>query len=461
MQFILNLLKNSIKTLSFAYYNIAKPTENGSKYIPASGKVLGKEELSNMLDATLDMWLTAGHFNEEFEKKLANFFNVKHALSVNSGSSANLLAISALTSYKLGDRKLNKGDEVITVAAGFPTTVNPIVQNGLIPVFIDVEKETYNIDSSQISAAITPKTKAIFIAHTLGNVFNLDEISKICEKYNLWLIEDNCDAFGARFENKLTGTFGHIGTLSFYPAHHITTGEGGALITNDTQLYRILMSFRDWGRDCWCPPGKDNSCHKRFSYKLGNLPFGYDHKYTYSHVGYNLKITDWQAACGLAQLDKAEMFINKRWLHFKYLYAGLRKFEKYLILPKAIPNAEPSWFGFIITIKENEYFSKQELVKYLESHNVGTRELFAGNLLRQPSFVEHDIKLRIKNSGILNSKNLTDSEYQMLPITENIMKNSFWIGLWPGLKKEQLTYVIRIFDEFINLKTKEKPKIKV
>lgn len=443
------ILREHIKHLSKIYFEFCKK-ENNRKYIPPSGKVLDENELFYMIDATLDMWLTTGRFNDKFEKQLAKFIDIKYALTTNSGSSANLLAISALTSYKLGERKLQEGDEVITVAAGFPTTVAPIIQNNLIPVFVDVELGTYNIDVNQIEEAITEKTKAIFVAHTLGNPFNLDKVMELAEKYNLWVIEDNCDALGSKYKGKYTGSFGHISTISFYPAHHITMGEGGAVLTNDDELYKIIMSFRDWGRDCWCPPGKDDTCKRRFNWKLGNLPKGYDHKYIYSHLGYNLKITDWQTAIGLAQLKKLPEFIEKRKENFKFLYDGLKEFEDYLILPKATPNSEPSWFGFPITIKENAPFSKFELIRYLESNGIGTRQLFAGNMLRHPAFMETNIKLRIRNSDIINSKELSEKYYELLPNTEKVMNSTFWIGVWPGLDKEDINKIIIVFREFLS-----------
>lgn len=447
------LVRSGIKTWAKIYYKLAQPDKKRGPYVAVSGKVLGENELCNMIDASLDMWLTTGRFNDEFEKKFANFLGSKYVLTTTSGSSANLLAITALTSHKLGEKALNKGDEVITVAAGFPTTVNPIVQNGLIPVFVDVELGNYNINLAQIEEAITPKTKAIFVAHTLGNVFELDKIAELCKKHNLWLIEDSCDALGAKFDNKYVGTFGHIGTFSFYPAHHITMGEGGALCTNDSNLYRIIMSFRDWGRDCWCPPGKDDSCKQRFNMQLGNLPHGYDHKYTYSHLGYNLKISDWQAACGLAQLDRIEGFIAKRNENFDYLYKNLKEFENYLMLPTLCEKVTPSWFGFTITVKDEAPFNKIDLVKFLEDNKIGTRQLFAGNLLRQPAYVENEIELRIRNSKILNSKKLTEEHYKMLPNTDVVMNSTFWIGVWPGLEKHQLDYMVEKIREFIQSKT--------
>ncbi|MDW7973332.1 MAG: lipopolysaccharide biosynthesis protein RfbH, partial [Thermodesulfovibrio sp.] len=414
-----------------------------------SGKVLDSKELFMMIEASLDMWLTAGRFNEEFEKKLAGFIGVKYCLTTNSGSSANLLAISALTSYKLGEKRLREGDEVITVAAGFPTTVAPIVQNKLIPVFVDVEVGTYNIDTSQIEEAITEKTKAIFVAHTLGNPFNIDKVMEIAQKYRLWVIEDNCDALGSKYNGKYTGSFGHISTISFYPAHHITMGEGGAVLTNDAQLHKIIMSFRDWGRDCWCPPGKDNTCRRRFGWKLGRLPEGYDHKYTYSHIGYNLKITDWQASIGLAQLEKLPWFIEKRKQNFQKLYQGLKKFEDFFILPRQIENSEPAWFGFPITVKRNAGFTKLDIVKYLESKGIGTRQLFAGNLLRQPAFTETDIKIRIRNSPVISSKSLKEEHFSLLPNTDYIMDSTFWIGVWPGIEEEDIEYIIDCFENYI------------
>jgi CDP-6-deoxy-D-xylo-4-hexulose-3-dehydrase len=435
-------LRLEVKKTAETYFNAIKSSKGKKTYLPPSGKVLDANDLSAMIDASLDMWLTTGRFNDEFEKKIAQFIGTKYALTVNSGSSANLLAMSALTSHKLKDKKMNKGDEVITVACGFPTTVAPIIQNGFIPVFIDVELGTYNIDASKIEEAITAKTKAIFIAHTLGNTFDLDKVLEICSKYNLWLIEDNCDALGAKYNGKYTGSFGHIATGSFYPAHHITMGEGGIVLTNDSNLYRIMMSIRDWGRDCWCAPGKDDSCGKRFTQQFGNLPLGYDHKYTYSHLGYNLKITDWQASIGLSQLEKLTSYVEKRRQNFDYLKQGLKCLDQYLLLPEPTKNSEPSWFGFVITVKENEKYSTREFIKYLEDNKIGTRPVFAGNMLRQPVFVDNDISLKIGNSEIINSKNLTESDYKKLPNTDIVMNNTFWIGVWPGLEKEELNYMV-------------------
>lgn len=443
-------LRNKVKEAARAYYKevFSKPRE--FNYIPPSGKLLGVEELENMIDASLDMWLTAGRFNDEFEKKFAKYLGAKYALSTNSGSSANLLALSALTSHKLGDRRLKKGDEVITVAAGFPTTVNPIIQQGLIPVFVDCEIGTYNIDADKIEEAISPKTKAIFIAHTLGNTFDLDKITQICEKHNLWLIEDTCDALGAEYNGKKVGTIGHIGTFSFYPAHHLTMGEGGAVVTNDPKLYKIIMSFRDWGRDCCCPPGKDGICNKRFDMQLGNLPFGYDHKYTYSHVGFNLKITDWQAALGCSQIEKLDEFLKIRERNANYLTEKLADLQDYLILPTVANNVKPSWFGYLISVKENAPFTKQKLVEYLEKNGIGTRQLFAGNILRQPMMVENDIDLRIANSEIINSQNLNETHYKMLPKTDFIMNNTFWVGVFPALGEKELDRIAKTIRGFIN-----------
>ncbi|MFA7658000.1 MAG: lipopolysaccharide biosynthesis protein RfbH [Candidatus Gastranaerophilaceae bacterium] len=443
------LVRSGIKQWAKIYYFLARPDKRSSEYIPASGKVLGGEELCNMIDASLDMWLTAGRFNDEFEKKFARYLGVKYALTTNSGSSANLLALSALTSHKLGDRRLKKGDEVITVAAGFPTTVNPIVQQGLTPVFIDCKIGTYNIDADKIEEAITDKTKAVFLAHTLGNSFDLDKIAKICEKHNLWLIEDSCDALGATYNDKKVGTFGHIGTFSFYPAHHITMGEGGAVVTDDPDLYKIIMSFRDWGRDCWCKPGHDDTCKRRFSYQLGNLPQGYDHKYTYSHIGFNLKITDWQASIALAQLDKLPEFLEKRTKNAQYLMEKLNDLKEYLILPEVANDVKPSWFGFLISVRPNEKFNKQQLVEYLEKNGVGTRQLFAGNILRQPMFVENDILLRINSSGLLNSRDLTEENYARLPNTDFIMNNTFWVGVYPGIGEKELNKTGDLIHKFI------------
>lgn len=408
--------------------------EPGVTVVPPAGKVIGSKELEFMVDASLDGWLTTGRFNDEFEKRLAAFLGVRYLITVNSGSSANLVAFSTLTSPQLGDRAIKQGDEVIGVAAGFPTTVNPILQFGAVPVFVDVELGTYNIDASLIEAAITPKTKAIMLAHTLGNPYNLDAIVKLCKQYNLWLIEDCCDALGSTYDGKLVGTFGDIGTLSFYPAHHITMGEGGAVFTNNPDLKRIAESFRDWGRDCYCPPGKDNTCNKRFCWKLGNLPAGYDHKYTYSHLGYNLKITDMQAACGLAQLDRAQGFVEARKQNFAYLKDRLQTCAEFLILPEATPNSDPSWFGFPITLKSDVGFNRVDLLAYLDQNKIGTRLLFAGNLTRQPY--------------MLNQKYRVVGE---LTNTDIIMENTFWVGIYPGLSTEMLDFVAEKIETYLGV----------
>jgi CDP-4-dehydro-6-deoxyglucose reductase, E1 len=432
-----NALRQQISQLveQFAATSLAnKPFVPGQTAVPPSGKLIGPEELKAMVEASLDGWLTTGRFNDLFEQKLAKFLGVKHLMTVNSGSSANLVAFSALTSPKLGDRAIKKGDEVIGVAAGFPTTVNPILQFGAVPVFVDVELGTYNIDASKIEAAITSKTKAIMLAHTLGNPYNLDVITALCKKHNLWLVEDCCDALGTTYKGQLVGTFGDIGTLSFYPAHHITMGEGGAVFTNSDELKMIAESFRDWGRDCYCRPGMDNTCNKRFCWKLGTLPEGYDHKYTYSHLGYNLKITDMQAACGLAQLDKAAHFIQRRKENFAYLKKRLATCEEFLILPNAAENSDPSWFGFPITLKDNAPVTRLDLLTYLDENKVGTRLLFAGNLTRQP-YMQHQ---QYRVSGDLKN-------------TDIVMNNTFWIGVQPALTEEMLEYSVTKIENYLGV----------
>ena len=413
--------------------NIEKNFIKGETYIPVSGKVVDEDDLHNLIDASLDMWLTAGRYSDEFEQKFAEFLDVKYCSLVNSGSSANLVAFSALTSYKLGDKRLKPGDEVITVAAGFPTTISPIIQNGLIPVFIDVDLETYDYKVEDIEKAISDKTKAIFMAHTLGNPFNLDKVMELADKYNLWIIEDSCDALGSKYDGKYVGTLGHIGTFSFYPAHHITMGEGGAVVTNNPLLNKLIKSFRDWGRDCICPPGKDNICNNRFSQKYGDLPLGYDHKYVYSHLGYNLKVTDMQAAIGVSQLKKLNLFKEIRNENFNKLYSGLKHLDKYLILPKATLKSEPSWFGFPITLKESDKYDRNDLVKFLELNKIGTRLLFAGNIIKQPVFTENNYTYRVV--GYLKN-------------TDIIMNKTFWIGVWPGITSECIDYIVSKFDEF-------------
>lgn len=427
-------LRDKIKLLVKEYADqvfASKAFNPGLTVIPPSGKVIGDVELMYMTDAVLDGWLTTGRFNTQFEEELGKFLGIKHVLTTNSGSSANLLAFTALTSPKLGDRAIRPGDEIISVAAGFPTTVNPILQNNAIPVFIDVEIPTYNIDVSKLESALSNKTKAIFIAHTLGNPFNLRVISEFAKKYNLWLIEDCCDALGSRYDDKLVGTFGDLCTISFYPAHHITMGEGGVICTNNDELKVLVESFRDWGRDCYCAAGKDNTCGKRFCHKLGNLPYGYDHKYTYSHLGYNLKITDMQAACGLAQLSRLEGFIAKRIENFEYLKNKLRDCSEWLILPEATPNSEPSWFGFPITIKANSGFSRNDLINYLDENKVGTRLLFAGNLTKQPYMIGRTYRVV---GELVN--------------TDIIMNNTFWIGVYPGLSHKMLDHTAEVIRQF-------------
>ena len=447
-------LRNKVKEAAKEYFGAVSIQNRQKEYIPASGKFLDWNDLSYMIDATLDMWLTSGRFNKEFEEKFAKYLNVKYALSTNSGSSANLLALSALTSPKLKEKALKKGDEVITVAAGFPTTINPIFQNGLIPVFVDVEIGSYNISIEKIEEAISKKTKAIFIAHTLGYPFDLDNVLNLAKKYNLWVIEDSCDALGAEYKGQKTGSFGDIGTFSFYPAHHITMGEGGAVVTNNPELHKILLSFRDWGRDCICPPGVDNVCKKRFSRQFGNLPFGYDHKYTYSNIGYNLKITDWQAALGVSQLDKIEDFIEKRTKNAEFLYSRLQELNEFLMLPEIEDNVKPSWFGFLISVKKNAPFTKNELVQYLENNGIGTRQLFAGNILRQPMITENDVDFRIGNSKIINSKELNDKYYNLLSNTEFIMNSTFWTGVYPMLNEEDMIKISDTIAEFCDMKAK-------
>jgi CDP-6-deoxy-D-xylo-4-hexulose-3-dehydrase len=396
----------------------------GETVIPPSGRVFGPEEVRNAVDAALDCWLTTGRFNEEFERALAKFLDIRWAVTANSGSSANLLAVAALTSPKLEDQALRPGDEIIMVAAGFPTTLSPAVQYGLVPVFVDVDLPTLNICAEQLEEAVSEKTRAIMLAHTLGNPFNVAEVVRVAKKYDLWLIEDCCDALGARYDGQLVGHFGDIATLSFYPAHHITMGEGGAVFSNQNALKVPVESFRDWGRDCWCDPGKDNTCGKRFEWKLGGLPFGYDHKYVYSHVGYNLKITDFQAAVGLAQLERANDFIARRRENFDYLRGLLKPFEEFLILPEATPNSEPSWFGFPVTVRPEAPITRLELLTYYDEHKIGSRLMFGGNLIRQPAFE----KMRYRTVGALRN-------------TDTVMNHTFWLGIYPGITREMMDYV--------------------
>lgn len=402
----------------------------GETNVPVTGKVFGKQELINAISASVDFWLTSGPYTNNFESKLAKKIGARKAFMVNSGSSANLIALSSLTSKTHGERALRPGDEVITVAAGFPTTVTPIIQNGLIPVYVDVELGTYVAVTEQIEAAISPKTKCIMMAHTLGNPFDLNFVTKIVKKYNLWLVEDSCDALGGTYNDRNLGSFGDMATLSFYPAHHITTGEGGAVLINKIKHQRLVESFRDWGRDCWCAPGCDNTCNKRFEWKLGNLPKGYDHKYTYSHLGYNLKSGDIQAAIGLAQLDRLDEFVNLRRQNWNYLLENLTKFEEYLIMPKATLGSDPSWFGFALTVKENSPVSRDEIIKHLSNNRIDTRLLFGGNLLKQPAFQGTPRRI------ISNLEN-----------SDHVMNNTFWIGVWPGLTKDMLDFVIHNFHD--------------
>lgn len=411
----------------------SEPFIPGETYIPYAGRIFDECELISLVDASLDFWLTHGRYSKRFERGLASFLGVNHCLLTNSGSSANLLAVSALTSPKLGERQLKAGDEVITTACGFPTTLNPILQNNLVPVFIDIEPGTYNILVDKIEGALSEKTKAIVIPHTLGNPADLEKIMEIVSKHDLWFIEDNCDALGSRYQGRYTGTFGHISTCSFYPAHHITMGEGGAVLTDDPLLNRIIGSFRDWGRDCWCGPGCDNSCNKRFGWQLGDLPFGYDHKYIYSHIGYNLKVTEMQAAIGVEQLKKLPGFIQKRKDNFATLLHGLKEYEDFLILPRPTDKSDPSWFGFPIMVCDDAPFTRRDIATYLEEHKIATRMLFGGNLLKQPAY--SGISHRIGGS---------------LETTERVMNNLFWIGVYPGIDKKQNEYIQSAFNQFFN-----------
>jgi CDP-6-deoxy-D-xylo-4-hexulose-3-dehydrase len=428
-------LRQRILELTREYHALAfpsKPFLGGISTIPVSGKVFDGSELENLVDSSLDFWLTTGRYAEIFEKRFAKVMGMRHAMLCNSGSSANLLAVSALTSERLGKRALREGDEVITVAAGFPTTVNPILQNRLVPVFVDAQLGTYDASVKSIEAAIGPKTKAIVMAHTLGNPFDLDGVMALAEKHNLWVVEDTCDAVGAKYNGKPVGSFGDLSTASFYPAHHITMGEGGCVMVKKGSMKKIVESFRDWGRDCWCPPGQDDTCGRRFDWQLGELPYGYDHKYVYSHIGYNLKMTDMQAAVGVAQLDKLDDFITARKRNFNALKKGLKPFEDFLLLPKATPKSEPSWFGFPITVKPGAPFSRFELVQHIESRRIGTRQLFGGNLLRQPAY----LKLPHRVVGnLVNADIITDC--------------TFWIGVYPGLTPAMIQYVVDTISEFI------------
>lgn len=431
-----NVLRNLTKRMAARYYeNCIKDVESftpGDTYVRYSGRVYDSAEITALVDSALDFWLTAGRFAKEFETGLARFLGVEYCNLTNSGSSANLLALAALTSPTLGERRLKPGDEVITTACTFPTSANPIIQNGLVPVFVDVTLDTLNVDSDQIGEALSEKSKAVFLAHTLGNPFNIDKVTEITDAEGLWLIEDSCDALGSKYDGRYTGSFGHIGTFSFYPAHHVTTGEGGATVTNDPDLKKLIESFRDWGRDCWCEPGRDNTCGKRFSSQMGTLPPGYDHKYIYTHIGYNLKITEMQAAIGVAQLQKLPDFIQSRKENWAMLFDGLKKYEEFFILPRPTPNSIPSWFGFALTVRRGSPFSRNQIVNHLEQKKIATRMLFAGNLTRQPSF--ENVKYRVVG-GLEN--------------TDTVMNDTFWVGVYPGIGGAEIEYILSVFDDFI------------
>jgi CDP-6-deoxy-D-xylo-4-hexulose-3-dehydrase len=429
-----NALRTEILALVRQFHTANFPDRNftpGESPIPCAGRVFDDEELVHLVDSSLDFWLTTGRYAEQFEREFAARFGVRHALLVNSGSSANLVALSCLTSPKLADRRLKPGDEIITVAAGFPTTVNPIVQNNLVPVFVDVDLPTYNIDPSQLEPALSSRTRGIMIAHTLGNPFDLRAVCDFAKQHNLWLIEDCCDAVGATYQGKSVGTFGDLATVSFYPAHHITMGEGGCVLTNRPRLKTLVESFRDWGRDCWCAPGADNTCGKRFDWQLGNLPDGYDHKYIYSHIGYNLKVTDMQAAIGVAQLAKLDDFIAARRSNFTQLYDGLKELEEFFVLPEATPGSNPSWFGFPVIVREEAPFSRRELINHLNMRKIGTRQIFAGNLLRQPAYegVQH------RQIGDLAN-------------TDIVMNKAFWVGVYPGITPKMMDSIVGTFRDY-------------
>ncbi len=408
----------------------------GVSTIPVSGKSFDHTDIEALIDASLDFWLTEGRFTDLFEEKFSTFLNVNHTVPVNSGSSANLLAFTSLTSHKLKDKAIKKGDEVITVASGFPTTINPIIQNGCVPVFLDCNLGTYNINTDNLEDALSNKTKAVMLAHTLGNPFNLEIIKKFCEDNNLFLIEDSCDALGSKYDGKLTGTFGDMGTFSFYPAHHITMGEGGSVITKSGSFKKILESLRDWGRDCWCAPGNDNTCNRRYDWKLGGLPYGYDHKYTYSHIGYNLKLTDLQASIGTAQIDKLDGFIAKRKANWQRLYDGLSNLEEVFILPEIEKNSEPSWFGFALTVKTSAPFSRPELIEFLDEQKIASRFLFGGNILWQPAY-----------------RNIEHREVGSLSNSDEVALGTFWLGVFPGLNNEMIDYMIESIHQFVRIKT--------
>lgn len=431
-----DLLRKEIIEKTVEYYKEKfeqKIFQPGMNRINYAGRVFDENELSNAVDASLDFWLTEGRFSEDFSEQISEFLEIEHVILTNSGSSANLLALSALTSHKLGDRRLKPGDEVITVAAGFPATVTPIIQNNLIPVFVDISIPTYNIDVEMFKRSISEKTKCIFIAHTLGNPFDIDMIMEYAQKYNLWVIEDNCDAFGSEYNGKKTGTFGHLSTISFYPAHHITTGEGGAICTNDLQLADIVRSFRDWGRDCYCSGGENNTCGKRFTQQFGNLPIGFDHKYVYSEIGYNLKMTDIQAAIGSAQMKKLPDFCRKRKENFNKWYSIFKQYPDYFILPEKTEKSDPAWFAFIVTIKENAPFNRNQIIQHLNNSLIETRNLFAGNMTKQPAFL---------NKNWIISEHLNNTDY--------VMNNTFFLGTYPGLTQEMFDYSEQVISEFIS-----------
>jgi CDP-6-deoxy-D-xylo-4-hexulose-3-dehydrase len=428
-------LRREILALVQGYHDVAfppKPFVPGETPIPVSGRVFDADDIRHLIDSSLDFWLTTGRYADQFESQFARTIGVRHAVLCNSGSSANLLAVSALTSESLAENRLAPGDEIVTLAAGFPTTINPILQNRLTPVFVDVRLGTYDASVEALEQAIGPRTGAIMLPHTLGNPFDLDGVAALCERHNLWLIEDNCDAVGSTYRGKMTGSFGDIATVSFYPAHHITMGEGGCVLTGEPRLKTLIESFRDWGRDCWCATGKDNTCGKRFNWQLGELPHGYDHKYIYSHVGYNLKVTDMQAAVGVAQLKKLPRFIEARKRNFRLLREGLASLEEFLILPEATPGSDPSWFGFVITVRPGAPFGRRELVQHLEARKIGTRQLFGGNLLRQPAYVKapHRVVGELTNSDL-------------------VMNNSFWVGVYPGLSEVMIGFIVESIHAFI------------
>ena len=451
--------REEIKGLVAEFYNEYRAPEKDrdsfkpGDRIPYASRVYDEREMQSLTDAMLDFWLTTGRFSERFEKEFAQWIGVKYAHLVNSGSSANLIAFSVLTAPELGDRQIKRGDEIITVACGFPTTVTPALQYGAVPVFVDVTLPQYNIDVTRLEDALSPKTKAVMIAHTLGNPFNLKAVKDFCDEHNLWLVEDNCDALGSKYTidgiTKYTGTWGDIGTSSFYPPHHMTMGEGGCVYTDNPVLNRLILSYRDWGRDCICPSGKDNLCGHRFDKQFGTLPLGYDHKYTYSHVGYNLKITDWQAALGTSQLKKLPDFLKKRNANAAYLLRALDDLQKYFILPKIEKRCVPSWFGLALTVRPEAPFTKQQLVEYLEQNGVGTRQLFAGNLLRQPMMTENEILLRIGSSPLLKSCELGEKEYALLPQTDYMMNHTFWVGTFPALGQKELEKIAKTIHDFV------------